>query len=122
MQIAAADFCANRVDHPRYECREVFAFLSWFQHHHTGKHRVSQKFIDTFGPPRPCGQAQIDQRYMDVAFALQRTLEETGLHIARWLHARTGLRRICLAGGVALNSVMNGRILLETPFEESPAA
>jgi carbamoyltransferase len=92
--------------------------LSWFQHHHTGKHRVSQKFIDTFGPARPCGQAQIDQRYMDIAFALQRTLEETGLHIARWLHARTGLRRICLAGGVALNSVMNGRILLETPFED----
>jgi carbamoyltransferase len=92
--------------------------LSWFQHHHTGKHHVSQKFIDTFGPPRPCGQAPIDQQYMDVAFALQRTLEETGLHIARWLQARTGLRRICLAGGVALNSVMNGRILLETPFEE----
>jgi carbamoyltransferase len=92
--------------------------LSWFQHHHTGKHRVSQKFIDTFGPPRPSGQAPIDQQYMDVAFALQRTLEETGLHIARWLQARTGLRRICLAGGVALNSVMNGRILLETPFEE----
>src|SRR6266536_2297959 len=92
--------------------------LSWFQHHLTGKHRVSQKFVDTFGPPRPCGQARIDQQYMDIAFALQRTLEETGLHIARWLHARTGLRRICLAGGVALNSVMNGRILLETPFEE----
>jgi carbamoyltransferase len=92
--------------------------LSWFQHHLTGKHRVSQKFVDAFGPPRPCGQAQIDQRYMDIAFALQRTLEETGLHIARWLQARTGLRRICLAGGVALNSVMNGRILLETPFEE----
>src|SRR5437016_5118021 len=92
--------------------------LSWFKHHLTGKHLVSQKFIDTFGPPRPHGHAHIDQHYADVAFALQRTLEETGLHIARWLQSATGLKRICLAGGVALNSVMNGRILLETPFEE----
>ena len=92
--------------------------LDYFQHHLTGKHLVSQKFIDTFGPPRPRGEAHIDQHYADVAFALQRTLEETGLHIARWLHATTGLKQICLAGGVALNSVMNGRILLETPFED----
>jgi carbamoyltransferase len=92
--------------------------LSWFKHHLTGKHMVSQKFIETFGPPRPRGQEHIDQHYADVAFALQRTLEETGLHVARWLQSTTGLKRICLAGGVALNSVMNGRILLETPFEE----
>jgi carbamoyltransferase len=92
--------------------------LSWFNHHHTGKHVVSQKFIDTFGPPRRRGQANIDQHYADIAFALQRTLEETGLHIARWLQAATGLKQVCLAGGVALNSVMNGRILLETPFQE----
>jgi carbamoyltransferase len=92
--------------------------LSWFQHHLTGKHLVSPKFIDTFGPPRPRGNGPIAQHYADVAYALQRTLEETGLHVARWLHETTGLRRICLAGGVALNSVMNGRILLETPFDE----
>jgi carbamoyltransferase len=94
--------------------------LSWFQHHLTGKHLVSQRFIETFGPPRPRtrGNAEIDQHYADIAFALQRTLEDTGLHIARWLHAATGLERICLAGGVALNSVMNGRILLETPFQD----
>jgi carbamoyltransferase len=91
--------------------------LSWFSHHLTGKHHVSQKFIDTFGPPRPRGEAVIDQHYADIAFALQRTLEETGLHIARWLQSATGMKQICLAGGVALNSVMNGRILLETPFE-----
>ena len=92
--------------------------LSWFSHHLTGKHLVSRKFIETFGPPRPRGQADIDQQYADVAFALQRTLEETGLHVARWLQSATGLKQVCLAGGVALNSVMNGRILLETPFEE----
>ncbi|MBV9172920.1 MAG: carbamoyltransferase [Chloroflexi bacterium] len=92
--------------------------LSWFQHHLTGKHLVSQRFVDTFGPPRPRTRAPIEQHYADIAYALQDTLERTGLHVARWLHERTGLDRVCLAGGVALNSVMNGRILLETPFRD----
>jgi carbamoyltransferase len=92
--------------------------LSWFQHHLTGKHHVSQKFIDTFGPARPHTRAPIEQHYADIAYALQDTLERTGLHVARWLHEQTGLDRVCLTGGVALNSVMNGRILLETPFKE----
>ena len=92
--------------------------LSWFEHHLTGKHRVSPKFLDAFGPPRPRTKDAVEQHYADVAYALQKTLEETGLHIARWLQRATGQTRVCLAGGVALNSVMNGRILLETPFEE----
>ncbi|MBA3470377.1 MAG: carbamoyl transferase [Herpetosiphonaceae bacterium] len=99
--------------------------LSWFEHHLTGRHNVSQKFIDTFGPARPCTRDEISQHYIDVAYALQVTLEEIGLHVARWLHQETGLSRLCVAGGVALNSVMNGRIMLETPFEDffaQPAA
>jgi carbamoyltransferase len=92
--------------------------LSWFEHHRTGKHRVSQKFLDTFGPPRPRTYAPVEQHYADIAYALQHTLEEVGLHIARWLRRETGLTRLCVAGGVALNSVMNGRLLLETPFDE----
>ncbi len=99
--------------------------LSWFKHHLTAQHRVSQKFLDKFGPPRPAVRAPVEQHYADVAYALQNTLEETGLHIARWLHQETGLKNLCMTGGVALNSVMNGRILLETPFEEffaQPAA
>jgi carbamoyltransferase len=92
--------------------------LSWFQHHLTGKHHVSQKFIDTFGPARARTRGPIEQHYADVAYALQDALERTGLHIARWLHERTGLDRVCLTGGVALNSVMNGRILMETAFRE----
>ena len=90
--------------------------LSWFAHHLTGKHRVSAKFVDRFGPPRPRVRAPIEQHYADIAYALQVTLEEVGLHIARWLHQETGLTNLCVAGGVALNSVMNGRLLLETPF------
>lgn len=99
--------------------------LSWFQHHLTAKHKVSQKFIDKFGPPRPHVREPISQHYADIAYALQKVLEETGLHIARWLHQKTGIPNICMAGGVALNSVMNGRILQETPFQQffaQPAA
>jgi carbamoyltransferase len=103
--------------------------LSWFRHHTTGKHVMSKKFTDTFGPARPRTKVTADnpvpQHYMDVAYALQVTLEEAGLHLARWLQRETGSKRLCVAGGVALNSVMNGRILLETPFEDffaQPAA
>jgi carbamoyltransferase len=92
--------------------------LSWFDHHNTGKHRVSQKFLDTFGAPRPRTRAPVEQHYADVAYALQHTLEEVGLHIVRWLRRETGLPRLCAAGGVALNSVMNGRLLLEAPFDD----
>ncbi len=99
--------------------------LSWFEHHLSAKHKVSQKFLDRFGPPRPRVKAPIEQHYADVAYGLQKVLEETGLHIARWLYDETGCKNLCMAGGVALNSVMNGRILLETPFEDffaQPAA
>jgi carbamoyltransferase len=79
---------------------------------------VSQKFIEKFGPPRPRVKRPVEQHYADIAYGLQKILEETGLHIARWLYEQAGVKNICMAGGVALNSVMNGRILLETPFEE----
>jgi carbamoyltransferase len=53
-----------------------------------------------------------------VARAAQATLELALLHAARALHRRTGMTRLCIAGGVGLNSVANGRLLRETPFEE----
>ncbi|GII78470.1 carbamoyltransferase [Sphaerisporangium rufum] len=99
--------------------------LSWFRHHATGKHQMSRRFLDRFGPPRLKERAPVAQHYADIAYALQHTLERTGLHVARWLQAETGHTRLATAGGVALNSVMNGRILLETPFEDffaQPAA
>ncbi|MGA8116457.1 MAG: carbamoyltransferase C-terminal domain-containing protein [Actinocatenispora sp.] len=64
-------------------------------------------------------------RGADLAYAAQDTLEEVLLHVARRLHADTGLTELCLAGGVALNCVANGRLLRETPFENvfvQPAA
>jgi carbamoyltransferase len=99
--------------------------LSWFDFHKSAKHQVSQKFLEKFGPPRPRIKRPVEQHYADVAYGLQKALEETGLHVARWLYDQTGMKNLCMAGGVALNSVMNGRILLETPFEEffaQPAA
>jgi carbamoyltransferase len=65
------------------------------------------------------GQGQsADEVRADFAFAVQANTERIVLELARWLHRRTGEKRLCLAGGVALNSVTNFKILEETPFEE----
>jgi carbamoyltransferase len=68
----------------------------------------SEKLVEAFGEPRP------DE---DVAAALQAVLEEAYLHLVLELQRRTGLPNICLAGGVALNAVANGRIRPETGFD-----
>lgn len=59
-----------------------------------------------------------DEIKADFAYAVQYHVENIVLHLARWLHKQTGEPRLCLAGGVALNSVANFKILEETPFEE----
>ncbi|MHB8626704.1 MAG: carbamoyltransferase family protein [Aggregatilineales bacterium] len=66
-----------------------------------------------------------NQYYADVAASIQAVTEEALLRMVRTLHERTGLTKLCMAGGVALNSVANYKILRETPFEEiyiQPAA
>ncbi len=76
------------------------------------------------GPPRQ-PESPITQREMDLAASIQSVTEEIMLRMARHAHAVTGLRSLCLAGGVALNCVGNGRILREGPFENlwiQPAA
>jgi carbamoyltransferase len=93
--------------------------------HHLAKHHVyTEKIQEVFGPPRRPDE-EIVERHYDIAASVQRVLEETVLHLVRELARMTGENRLCLAGGVALNSVMNGRILREGPFEEvfiQPAA
>ena len=84
----------------------------------------SDKFIDTFGPARLAGEP-LTSLQEDIAASLQARLEEVGFHILNQLHQQTKTDRLCLAGGVAYNSVMNGKILLNTPFREvfvQPAA
>lgn len=101
--------------------------LSWFQcHYKPGSHvgYMSRKFLDRFGPPRQKGEP-IERRHENIAASAQVAVEETALHIAKDLHERTGLRRLCMAGGVALNCSMNGRLLRDSPFDEifvQPAA
>ncbi|HYO63105.1 MAG TPA: carbamoyltransferase [Pyrinomonadaceae bacterium] len=76
------------------------------------------------GPPRK-PEGELTQREMDLARSVQEVTEEAMLRMARHAHRETGERNLCLAGGVALNCVGNGRILREGPFERvwiQPAA
>lgn len=71
---------------------------------------------DRFGPRRERG-GPMEPRHFDVARSLQMVLEETVLDLVRWLHGATGEPDLCLAGGVALNCVMNARLRDEGPFD-----
>lgn len=99
--------------------------LSYFEYHLKGRpHWVSQKFIDIFGPAR-ANDGEITQHYKDIAAALQLRIEEVCFHMADWLAEQTKLPVVCLAGGVCLNSVMNGHLLERGPFHDvwvQPAA
>jgi carbamoyltransferase len=84
----------------------------------------SDRLVELFGAARtPDGD--LTELYNDVAASAQAMTEEAVLHLCNTLHEQTGLPNLCLAGGVALNAVANGRILPETAFEElyvQPAA
>jgi carbamoyltransferase len=79
---------------------------------------------ERFGPPRRRGEP-LEQRHYDIARSLQVALEETVLDIVSWLHEATGEDHLCIAGGVALNCVLNARIRDDGPFRRiwvQPAA
>jgi len=79
---------------------------------------TSQAFDALFdGPPREL-EAPITRREKDLAASVQVVTEEILLRCARHVHAATGMKKLCLAGGVALNCVANGRVLREGPFDE----
>ncbi len=83
------------------------------------------KFHELFGAPPRKAESQLTQRDMDLAASVQEVTEEVMLKCARYVHEQTGMKNLCLAGGVALNCVGNGRILREGPFENvwiQPAA
>ena len=86
---------------------------------------TGRRFADLFGGPRRREESPLTQREMDLARSVQEVTEEVMLRMARHVHAQTGEPDLCLAGGVALNCVANGRILREGPFERlwvQPAA
>ncbi|QYJ20027.1 carbamoyltransferase [Achromobacter sp. ES-001] len=82
------------------------------------------RLAERFGPPRRRG-APFEEKHKDIASSLQYVLEETALHMVQWLHEKTGAKDLSMAGGVALNCVMNARIAKDGPFDSvwvQPAA
>jgi len=122
--------------------------MDYFCFHHSTDRMFSERFTDLFGEPRPvempfftestgfpkyfgarpadyAGMCRTNERYADVAASIQCVTEELLVGMARNLHQQTRLKKLCIAGGVGLNSVANSRILRETEFEElfiQPAA
>src|SRR5574341_887655 len=108
--------------------------MGYFTYHHSAFRTYNRKFVDLFGPQRKketpfftskthpdrAGEAATreNERWADVAASIQLATEETMIKMARYAYQRTGSKRLVMAGGVALNSVANGRILDETPFDE----
>ncbi len=86
---------------------------------------TNARFHALFGAPPRTRETPIRQMDMDIAASIQWVTEEAMLRSARHVHKETGMKHLCLAGGVALNCVGNGRILREGPFEDmwiQPAA
>ena len=85
---------------------------------------VSRRFRSRYGSPR-VPESELTARDKDLAYAVQQVTEECALHVATALRRRSSTANLCLAGGVALNSVLNYRLLTETGFEDAfiqPAA
>lgn len=91
----------------------------------TGLTMTNNRFAKLFGQAAREPEAELTQREMDIARSIQAVTEEIVLRLARTVHQETGLDNLCLAGGVALNCVANGRLLREGPFKSiwiQPAA
>jgi len=119
--------------------------MEYFSFHHSTSKTFNGNFTKVFGDPRvhesefytPTTHpkkdhpqwdettANLNQHYANIAASIQYVTEETMIKMAKYAYQRTGLKKLCMAGGVALNSVANGRILRETPIEDlyiQPAA
>ena len=97
--------------------------MSYFSYHY-GMKSITKKFIEEFGPSRK-PEAALEQDHKDIAASVQKLLEETLFTILQNLHVETKSKNLCMAGGVALNSVANGKITKNTPFKNifiQPAA
>jgi carbamoyltransferase len=84
---------------------------------------TNSRFDEVFGGPPRKPESELTQREMDIAASIQVVTEEVVLRLAKTLHKETGEKNLCLAGGVALNCVANGRLLREGPsgFSRPPA-
>ena len=98
--------------------------LSYFNYCQ-GLTMTSKKMNQLFGRPPRKPESPLAQDDMDIAASIQKVTEEIMLRASRHVHQVTGMKNLCLAGGVALNCVANGRILREGPFDRiwiQPAA
>jgi carbamoyltransferase len=129
-------FASQVRDVVRVEGDQVRLNLDYFVHHSKGVEMTwdggepvigpiySQKMIDVFGAPRP-HRNELGHHHADLAASVQLVLEECYFALLNEVQKRTGLKRVCLAGGVALNCVANGMIFDRTSFEDiyvQPAA
>ena len=125
-----------------YDDGSFWLDMDYFSFHHSTENTFNHKFIELFGQPRihesefstpktdpglnpNSTNAKTNQYYADIAASIQYITEETMLKMLNVLYQQTGSKNLCMAGGVALNSKANGRILQETPFEHlfiQPAA
>jgi carbamoyltransferase len=116
--------------------------MDYFSYQHSTQKSFNQRFVDLFGPPRrpeaefftiqtnperSSERTAMDenQRFADIAASIQLITEEALISVAHYLHQKTGQSKLVMAGGVALNTKANYRILNETPFDEiyiQPAA
>lgn len=122
--------------------------MDYFCFHYSTDKMFNGKFVDLFGEPRKPGdkfftqstgypsyfgdrpadysaECELNQHYADMAASIQRVTEELLIGMAKSLQKETGLKKLCIAGGVGLNSVANTRILRESGFDElfiQPAA
>jgi carbamoyltransferase len=90
-----------------------------------GLRMTNKRFSRLFGGPPRKPETEITRREMDLAASIQSVTEEVILRMVRHVHRETKLKRLCLAGGVSLNCVANGRVLRESDFEDiwiQPAA
>jgi carbamoyltransferase len=98
--------------------------LSYFSFYLPRRHRYAPKLVAALGPARQ-PESELSQRHMDLAASLQLVVEEMLLHVGRMARELTGEKRLCMAGGVALNCVANTRLRYELGFEQGyfmPAA
>ena len=122
--------------------------MSYFCFQHSTHRMFNRRFAELFGTPRPANmafftestgypmyfgerpsdyiaQCRVNEHYADIAASIQRVTEDLLVGMAKGLQKRTGLKKLCIGGGVGLNSVANTRILRESGFEElyiQPAA
>jgi carbamoyltransferase len=92
--------------------------------YHRGAHTFDRAFVELFGPPRH-PEANLEEKYANIAASIQVVTEEAMLGIARRARELSGSRNLCMAGGVALNVLANTRVLREAGFEHlwvQPAA